>query len=311
MKVISCFSYKGGAGRTVAAANIAAALASSQVKGVIRKPLNFKVAIIDLDVFSAGTHRGFDISNKVFKDDEETGVKGFRPTIQDYLLHEMKASEYVETGGVTLGHDMMANFRGFRGADKNCNETLTLFPAKPEPDRKFNVQKYHENQLLGLILELERKKYDYVIIDGEAGTRSMADVSLRLADIVLMFFRLTFQHIEGTLAVVEKLKSTKPCYLIPTCVPVASIYQVGTPGLKELVESTRDIPAKLSDLNKVADEDPQGLGYFWSQKRGRQCIHDSLFLKGAERVLVYHTETQNDPAAADYYTIASEIPNLK
>ena len=56
MKVITCFSYKGGAGRTTAAANIAAALASTNKNvGSIQAPLGRKVALVDLDVFSAGT----------------------------------------------------------------------------------------------------------------------------------------------------------------------------------------------------------------------------------------------------------------
>ena len=51
MKIVTCFSYKGGSGRTVAAANIAAALASVERVGVVEEPLARKVALLDLDVF--------------------------------------------------------------------------------------------------------------------------------------------------------------------------------------------------------------------------------------------------------------------
>src|SRR2546421_453978 len=105
MKVITCFSYKGGAARTTAAANIAAALSSVQKDvGSIKTPLNRKVALIDLDVFSAGTHRVFDIENRDINEFS-------RPFIQDYLREQMAPGTYVDKGGLTLRDPLMKQFR--------------------------------------------------------------------------------------------------------------------------------------------------------------------------------------------------------
>jgi cellulose biosynthesis protein BcsQ len=318
MKVITCFSYKGGAGRTTAAANIAAALASmTENVGSIRAPLQRKVGIIDLDVFSAGTHRVFEITNRE--------IDEFEPTIQDYLRDQKAPRTYIEEGGISLSHPYMQSFMA-RGAVNNCHPGFTLFPARPDPEARFIVQKQHENVLVELLMELESSEqgFDYVILDGESGIRQMADIALRLSDMVLMFFRLTWQHIEGTLNTAESfLKKThyKDFYLIPTCVPILEdeeknqrgIYREGAPGLAELTELTTRVP-RDSELNDFAARHPEGAGYFWADVAGaanRLCVHDSLYLKGEERVIVFDSLAVEDQAAQDFYEIAAAIDRLQ
>jgi cellulose biosynthesis protein BcsQ len=319
MKVITCFSYKGGAARTTAAANISAALASiREGVGSIQRPLGRKVALIDLDVFSAGTHRLFEIKSE--------DIQMHNPSIQDYLREQMTPSDYVTAGGIQLSHPLMSGFRLSRGAAGNCHEGFTLFPAKPMPDERFFVQKQHENVLIELMVELERKSrgFDYVVLDGESGSRQMADIAIRLADVVLVFFRLTWQHIEGTLNTCkedfQKRGLKRPFYLVPTCVPLVGdrdgVYLPEAEGLDELKYYTTAIPD--ADLNKYAGEFAEadgkpGPGYLWAGKSTggeRVCIHESLCLKGVERVVVYDDRAKRDRAAADYYQIAAEIDRL-
>jgi cellulose biosynthesis protein BcsQ len=325
MKVITCFSYKGGAGRTTAASNIAAALSSiTKNVGSIEVPLRRKVALIDLDVFSAGTHRVFEISNEKI----DQFVDERKPCVQDYLREQMGAARYFQEGGIGLGHPFMGDFLENRGGKDNCHPDFTLFPAKPDPTAKFIVQKQHENVLLELLMELETNRgFEYVILDGESGIRQMADIGLRLADLVLMFFRLTWQHIEGTLNTAADFESKKkPFYLIPTCVPLVGefvkpgeeVYLSGAPGLDELDRLTRRIP-QASTLNTYAHDHRErpdsfpGPGHFWDSPQGqgnRLCVHDSLCLKGEERVIVFDTTARKDRAAEDYYRIAVELDRL-
>lgn len=317
MKVITCFSYKGGAGRTTAAANIAAALASiAENVGSIDQPLRRRVALIDLDVFSAGTHRLFGIANAKL----EEFVKSGKPCVQDYLREQMAPGLYVEEGGVKLDDPLMKEFRMQQGAEGNCHPDFTLFPARPDPDTKFIVQKQHENVLIELLVELEGRSraFDYVVLDGESGTRQMADIAVRLADVVLMFFRLTWQHIEGTLNTAEDFlkKSTyKPFYLIPTCVPLVEeddhVYDKAALGLEDLVSDTKRIP-EASRLNYTAEQYRGESGHFWAPDGSgkRVCIHDSLYLKGEERVIVYEARGLKDRAGRDFYRIAAELDGL-
>ncbi len=309
MRVITCFSYKGGSGRTVAAANIAASLASQRPAAAVEEPLNFKVAMLDLDVFSAGTHRVFDIANEAIRDREFS--------IQDYLTSQVTPAEQIRRGSITLKDDLMSGFRNLRGANRNCRDDFTLFFSKPKPDVRFAIQKYHENILYELILELEAQRFDYVVIDGEAGTRAMADIAIRLSDVVLMFFRQTWQHIDGTLGVALSFQEQAqqggvmlPMYLLPTCVPLVGpddgVYRENSPGFQQLKSQTEDIPRE-SGLESFVAQTADGMGYFIT--RG-MCIHDSLILKGGERVLVYDSEILGDRAARDYYRIASELSRL-
>lgn len=312
MKIITCFSYKGGAARTTAAVNIAAALSSIQPfgKNKEKEPIGRKVAVLDLDVFSAGTHRVFEIPNKVIKEFD-------RPSIQDYLQDPISAGDYVSRGGITFEDELMEPFRLKRGAEDNCHPGFTLFPAKPEPLR-FVVQKQHDNLLFELMTELESREraFDFAILDGESGTRQMADIALRLADIVLIFFRLTWQHIDGTLNFAKDFRQTssKPLYLIPTCVPLVGeddhVYDDNAPGLAELKDLTERIPED-SELNDFARANLADAGYFWGGSgdgNRRICIHESLLLKGEERIIVFGAD--GDKAADDFYYIAREIDEL-
>ena len=312
MKVITCFSYKGGAARTTAAANIAAALSSIQKVGSIEAPLERKVALIDLDVFSAGTHRVFDIEGEHLEK-----LDSF-PFVQDYLREQMAPTAYASKGGITLQHPLMTQFRLARGAQDNCHPQFTLFPAKADPGVRFVVQKQHENILIELLMELESRGFDYVILDGESGTRQMADIALRLADVVLVFFRLTWQHIDGTLNTARKEFEENPdnpyksFYLVPTCVPLVAVndgvYQEGAAGLTDLRTLTNEIPSR-SDLDQFANERATSAGIFWSGGIGgeRLCIRESLYLKGEERIIVFDADAHDDKAARDFYRIAAEL----
>ena len=317
MKVITCFSYKGGAGRTTASGNIAAALSSiRQDVGVVEAPLNHKVAIIDLDVFSAGTHRVFDISNR------QLAKEHFPVCVQEYLLEEMEPADYFEHGGIGFDHDYMATFRDKRCAQGACHEGFRLFPARPDPDKRFGVQMVHEHLLIEFLMELEdSQQFDYVVLDGESGTRAMADIAIRLADVVLMFFRITWQHIEGTLTTADEFLTKKQAptfYAIPTCVPLVGpddgVYLARAPGVNDLRRETQDVP-RHSLLNEFAEENYENAGHFWGRPvadGGPMCIHDSLILKGAERVVIFDPdkEVRRDLAPKDYYAIASELSRL-
>lgn len=320
MKVITCFSYKGGAGRTVAAANIAAALASKRANvGAIDDPLKCRVALIDLDVFSAGTHRVFDIQN------EDINVDNFPVCVQDYLRTDMRTIDYMEKGAIRPRDTQMKFFCTNRGGSNNIDKDFALFPARAEPDEGFVVQMLHHNLLIELLDALEAAKYDYVILDGESGDRSMARIALKLAHVVLMFFRLTWQHVDGTLEQARAFKGqqrfSNHFYLIPTCVPLTEredgIYcfePSEAPGLESLKQQTHRV-LRHSDLNNFAQENKTGPGpgHFWARsddEGGPMCIHESLFLKGEESILVFQPQAREDPAAEDYYRIAAEIKNL-
>ncbi|MFX0132747.1 MAG: AAA family ATPase [Candidatus Hodarchaeota archaeon] len=317
MKIITCFSYKGGAGRTVAASNIAAALASKRKKGSVLEPLKQKVAIIDLDVFSAGTHKVFNINEDLIKNEDNTWI-------QDFFFKDISPDIFCERGGIRFGHKAFNEFENIEKGINNCMEEFVVFPANPNPDSKFVVQKYHENLLFELFLNLESLGYDYVILDGESGIRSMAEIALRLSDVVLMFFRLTIQHLAGTLRFVTSgsdlfkvLFEDRSFYLIPTVVPLVNkqfnIYQE-TESFIHLKTQTESIPSDIRingySLDDYAMKNKEKSGFFWysdpnDENKRQICIHESLYLKGKEGIHIFNDNiAQFDQAVKDYYTIA-------
>ncbi|MBN2082122.1 AAA family ATPase [bacterium] len=313
MKIIACFSYKGGSGRTVATANIAAALASCQDNiGSITKALNRKVAIFDLDVFSAGTHKPFGVNSNQLENHN---------CIQDFFDSEGDAKDYVMNHGLSIEHEFMADFLKFDFAKDNCRKDLVLYPAKPDPGRGFSVGQFHRYMLAECLDILELMGYDYVLLDGESGKRSMADVALALSDVVLMFFRLTHQHVEGTVKTATMWRDDATdynFYLIPTVVPLlgdnTNVYRDGSPGLPSLIASVEQVP-RLNGLTEFCAEggdqhDSTAVPcYFWNSQP-RICVHESLTLKGGERVIVYDAVAGQEQAAKDYYDIAEALTRL-
>jgi len=196
-----------------------------------------------------------------------------------------------------------------------------LFPAKPDPSRRFTVGLIHQALMREALESLEDKGYDFVIFDGESGKRQMADIAIKLADVILIFFRLTHQHIEGSLETAKlwlsKLDSSQQFYLVPTIVPLVGeqdgVYLNDAPGLDHLRVSTTKVPNwyglnEFANNNKGDETDP-GPGYFWASDP-RMCIHESLALKGGERIVVYNPHYAIEQASRDYYNIARELCRL-
>ena len=320
MKVITCFSFKGGAGRTVASANLAAAMASTREGvGSIQRPLDRKTAILDLDVFAAGTHRVFQISNR-----DLTAADGLK-CLQDFLdprdARILAPREFVEEFRISTDNKKFSGLMAAFAGRAYCRNDFALFASRPDPSSRFLVQKHHENLLLGLLQALEEDGYEYVFIDGESGIRSMADIAVRVADVVLMLFRMTWQHTEGTIAAGDSMLAQPrpvPFILLPSCVPLVDdescVYKPDAPGFAALKKcmrrSPRDEAPMWARVHEFADRSEQ-------QARGavkpglllnkELFIHESLFLMGEERVVVFGRDFVGDRAARDYYAIAREL----
>ncbi len=130
-------------------------------------------------------------------------------------------------------------------------------------------------------------------------------------------------HDEKSYTAEAFLKKThrKDFYLIPTCVPILEdkvagekgVYRDTAPGLADLTKLTDRIP-RDSQLNEFADRHSgNGPGRFWAEiagERGRLCVHDSLYLKGEERIVVFDSVAGDDVSAKDFYAIAREITEL-
>jgi MinD-like ATPase involved in chromosome partitioning or flagellar assembly len=185
MKTLMFYSYKGGSGRTVAAANVAAALTQ----------LGKRVAIIDLDFEAPGLQHVFEA--------EDTPQYKNGTGIQHYLKTEIDLVELINEVAIDLfapPDGPLIKF-GF-GVPKDA--LLLYIMASPkvtrvdaqEPQVPFRMKRLLEK--LGEVYCL-----DYIVLDAASGIRETYSLAADVSDEMLIFFRWSKQHVEGTLRLVK------------------------------------------------------------------------------------------------------------
>ena len=186
---IMCYSYKGGSGRTVASANLAAALAKN----------GKRVLIIDMDIEAPGLHTLFNTTNTI-KYRNQNGIQNYLKgdldleEVQDEIIFDLGTYDDgfltplpIEDGGKLFY--LMATSRTTSIFDDEVNERVKMEEL---------LEKLNED------LEL-----DYVILDSASGVRQTFTLSLGVSDYVLIFFRLTTQHFDGALKVGKLINGLK------------------------------------------------------------------------------------------------------
>ena len=201
------FSYKGGSGRTVASANVAAALAK----------LGKRVLIIDMDVEAPGLHNVFGVEDtEKFKKNE--GIQAYFDGdidvkhLRDRIIIDLASKE---EKGLKKPFNILDPGR------------LLYLMAVP---RAIDLSKYYglERKMKDLIETLgDQENLDYIILDAASGIREAFVLSIRSSDKLAILFRWSQQHLEGTKRTVRLLRQMKgleetpyrPFKLIPSAVP--------------------------------------------------------------------------------------------
>ncbi|MFX0091597.1 MAG: ParA family protein [Candidatus Hodarchaeota archaeon] len=213
MKTITFVSYKGGAGKSVLAANVATYLALK----------NEKTALLDLDFRGPSLFSLFNISkdpwlNTYFLENE---MKGSLP------LHQIRLVPREEELSV-----------GVTKIDPNIEEVL------------LNKKKVRDFLRKGLSLSqsLKKAKYDYCFIDNTAGINLPALNAIVMADVLAIVARPNFFEIEGLLFVLEQIyarlrdRRTKLCLVIN---------QVPKYSVETFIQKVEDKVEELGFLSKT------------------------------------------------------------
>lgn len=189
MKVIMFYSYKGGSGRTVASGNVAAALAK----------LGRRTAVIDLDFEAPGLHHVFGVE----------GTQQFEASlgIQHYLRGEIDLGKLEKEVAIDM---FEGPFRRFKIPDGSC---LLYFMASPKVTQVNSHDPHVEVRMKSLLDSLEKNhNIEFVIIDAASGIRDAYSIAADVSDEMLIFFRWSRQHVEGTLRMAGYLKLLKQKY---------------------------------------------------------------------------------------------------
>jgi MinD-like ATPase involved in chromosome partitioning or flagellar assembly len=228
MRALMFWSYKGGSGRTVAAANVAAALAKR----------GRRVAILDLDFEAPGLHYVLQAEGQ----EQFKAGKG----VQHYLRGEIDATELCEDIAINVFKGPLRTY-----AVSVPPEALLLYiMASPKVAPVDAQSPQLERRLRALLQMLEaRHAVEWLIIDAANGIRDAFSLAAAVSDEMLMFFRWSTQHVEGTLSAVRHFRLLKeydqrwiPYMLIASAVPTEE-------ELKTLVDP--DLRGKLIDAKEL------------------------------------------------------------
>jgi MinD-like ATPase involved in chromosome partitioning or flagellar assembly len=200
------YSYKGGAGRTVAAGNVAAALSK----------LGKRVLVIDMDFEAPGLQDVFRVEN--------TSKFKQRHGIQDYLKGNLSLKE--------LKDDVIIDLTSEEGLLRHYsipdNARLLYLMASPRTVVVFSDDADIHPKMKDLIDFLEKTyKLDYVILDAASGIRESYILSVQACNQMMIFFRWSRQHLEGTLRLLKLMMKMeemqqgiwRPFKLVASAVP--------------------------------------------------------------------------------------------
>jgi MinD-like ATPase involved in chromosome partitioning or flagellar assembly len=210
--VIAFYSYKGGAGRTVSAANIASILATE---------LNKKIVLVDADFESAGMSIVLGVNKMICE--KVSPVEYNRFALQDLLSDNIEltgSEDFMRDYWPKLAIDMSSIF------NKNIPTNRFWFiPSRPAThDDVSGITKYEVRNVEKVLTYLDTEiNPDMVLFDSASGLAGPAVLSLSLSHSLVTFMRWSEQFVEGTINVLSHLIENRPSienyFLVPSAVP--------------------------------------------------------------------------------------------
>jgi WD40 repeat protein len=204
-RIITFYSYKGGAGRTMALANVAWILASN----------GKRVLAVDWDLEAPGLHVYF---RPFLLDKGLTSSEGLIDLVWDFATAIV---EPVEEGEVEEGwHEEYADILRYvitlRWSFDVPGRLDYLSPGRQGPSyaarvNSFDWQNFYDRLGGGAFLESVkarmRAEYDYILIDSRTGLSDTAGIcTVQMPDDLVVCFTANYQSIEGALAVASSVR---------------------------------------------------------------------------------------------------------
>ena len=305
------YSYKGGAGRTVATANVGALLAAEYSK---------RVVCIDLDIESAGLSVVFRVQHRLSEAMDGCRVdrgapcehgSAARRCLQDVLKRNaFHSDEEFEEWWPTLHFDVGVPGGLPAGALLFVPSRAAHYDSVEWPTAR-RVGDPLDDMLTHLQLTLDDPP-DIVLLDSASGLTDPASVGLASADSAVVFLRWNRQFVQGTIDAItffrgtgpdqrindgpsyQRLENIQQLLLVPTAVPVLSEDEA---DLRHLLETNQRRLRVALNIERESDIDLL------------QPIRESNWLKLDERIFVFDSDgsTKDAPVLSDYRVLASRI----
>lgn len=200
-RIITFYSYKGGAGRTMALANVAWILASN----------GKRVLAVDWDLEAPGLHRYF---RPFLLDRDLTASAGLIDLVWDFAaatVAPLESSKDATAGWYKEFADVLRYVIALRWSFRAPGKLDFLTPGRQGPAyaarvNSFNWQNFYDRlgggAFLEAVKERMREEYDYVLIDSRTGVSDTSGIcTVQMPDDLVACFTANHQSLEGALAV--------------------------------------------------------------------------------------------------------------
>jgi hypothetical protein len=212
-QIVTFYSYKGGTGRTMALSNVAWVLASN----------GYDVLVIDWDLEAPGLHRYL----RPFLIDRELSAT---PGLIDFVWDVAQACFVPREAKTIAAFPSLEDYTVGLDWDFGESGSISFVPAGRQDDNyaqrvnTFDWDNFYERLGGGKVLEAERERlratYDFILIDSRTGVSDTSSIcTVHMPNILLVFFTLNRQSINGTAAVTHSIRSQRadiPVFPVPT-----------------------------------------------------------------------------------------------
>ena len=181
MKKISCYSYKGGTGRTTSMANLSIALAE----------LGSNVLMVDLDLEGAGLSIVMDVEDQV-----DVGIQDYFNAMSPENFDLSKLILDLKRCNVDRAGSQWGQIKG----------DVFFVPARVGVEERSMVLSYGDmvKRLNPLLEHFEDELgIDFVMIDSASGYGDASVATMAISDMILVFFRWSRQHLHTTVSICE------------------------------------------------------------------------------------------------------------
>jgi MinD-like ATPase involved in chromosome partitioning or flagellar assembly len=279
--VITFYSYKGGAGRTMALANVATLLASWQKK----------VLVIDWDLEAPGIEH-------FFFEREQLDKLQHKPGLVELLTQSTNRGD-----AIAEWEPLLIDVRVRRDAQLSLLTAGARSSGYFQNVRRLDVKSFYEEKQGGYTVEQLRSawknKFDFILVDSRTGITDIGGIcTIQLPDILALVFTATYQSLYGAIDVANKAaierqklpfdRAQMPVFPLPSKFDTQTEHQISRKWLSMFEDAASPfydswLPARLKrrdflELTKIpytpyfsfgeslpvveqGTRDPTGLGY--------------------------------------------------
>jgi hypothetical protein len=199
-RIVTFYSYKGGTGRTMAAANMAWVLASN----------GNRVLLIDWDLESPGLHRYL---RPFLADPDLTGSGGLIESLYDMAGYSAARPEGLPD--LLLNKVVPVKWKFSAGGSIDFLAAGQQDGVYQRRVNTFDWGKFYKRHDAGRLIENLRSSlkgnYDYVLIDSRTGISDASGIcTVHMPDLLAVFFTLNHQSIEGSAAMAASIQTQRP-----------------------------------------------------------------------------------------------------